>query len=212
MSTNTIKAIRVEVNLGEFSFDAYEMPNGEKRIGFAGTANVFGHSKEWLGRLHKNLPPDLKALGYTAKILEIEHQTSLYTTRIKTISEQDFQVLLAYECNQLNPMALRLKGVKAPKRTNKSIEKDAQTRLQALLGGDCEIICPSGKIDLLTSTEIIEVKKIVGWKSALGQILVYGRYYPSHKKRIHLIGKAHSSVKIMIEDHCISFGVSVTWE
>lgn len=105
MSTNTIKAIRVEVNLGEFSFDAYEMPNGEKRIGFAGTANVFGHSKEWLGRLHKTESKQLKAIqamGYTGLHNEVEvfqrgAASGNYGTRANTISVRDFTKLAAFE-------------------------------------------------------------------------------------------------------------------
>ena len=102
MTTNTIKAIRTEVNLGDFSFDAYEMPNGEKRIGFAGTANVFGHSKEWLGRLHKSDSKQLKAiqaLGYSGlhKEVEIFERGTTYTTRANTISVRDFTKLATFE-------------------------------------------------------------------------------------------------------------------
>jgi hypothetical protein len=54
------------------------------------------------------------------------------------------------------------------------------------LNGEREVVTPCGRIDILTKTEIIEVKKYKGWKAALGQILVYGNFYPQHKKRIHL--------------------------
>ena len=78
--------------------------------------------------------------------------------------------------------------------------------------GETEVITPSGRIDILTSSELIEVKTTKNWKSAIGQILVYGHYYPSHQKRIHLIGQAHSSMKAIIEDHCSKFNINVTWE
>lgn len=105
MSTTTIKAIRAEVNLGDFSFDAYEMPDGEKRIGFAGAANIFGHAENWLGRLHKSDSKQLKAiqaLGYSGLHNEVEvfqrgASSSNYGTRANTISVRDFTKLAAFE-------------------------------------------------------------------------------------------------------------------
>ena len=47
-----------------------------------------------------------------------------------------------------------------------------------------------GKIDILTDSEIIEVKRYKTWKHALGQVLVYGIEYPNHKKVLYLYGTA----------------------
>lgn len=69
-----------------------------------------------------------------------------------------------------------------------------------------------GKIDILTDYEIIEVKTISSWKSAVGQILIYGYYYPSHQKRIHLFGKYCTQTKQFIEFHCNQFNIKVTWQ
>ena len=41
-----------------------------------------------------------------------------------------------------------------------------------------------GVIDILTNDKIIEITEIKYWKSALGQILIYSRFYPNHKKCI----------------------------
>ncbi len=38
-----------------------------------------------------------------------------------------------------------------------------------------------GRIDILTDKEIIEVKEGFVWKSALGQILIYGHFYLDKK-------------------------------
>lgn len=209
----TITALRTTVNLGTFSFDAYELPDGEKRIGFSGAANVFGYENSWLGRVNKNIPLPLKELGYTGAVKEVELRTPENKTTIKTISIQDFCCLINHECNKGNYKALELKGIKAVKQPQKKMtEKAVQHVLADRVNGICEVICPAGKIDILTLLEIIEVKKVDVWKSALGQILVYGHYYPSHQKRIHLIGVAHSATKEMIELHCAKFNVLVTWD
>lgn len=75
-----------------------------------------------------------------------------------------------------------------------------------------EVNTPVGKIDILTEREIIEVKKASAWKSAVGQILVYGHYYPNHQKRIHLFGKCSVSTKQIIQTHCDQFHIQLTWQ
>jgi len=89
-------------------------------------------------------------------------------------------------------------------------EKDVQLSLQASIGGTLEVRTLAGDIDLLTADEIIEVKQVKGWKSALGQVLVYGQYYPSHQKRIHLFGESQESYLLMVRKHCSKFKVVVT--
>lgn len=95
---------------------------------------------------------------------------------------------------------------------NKSYpEKDIRDHLHSILGGFKEVATESGRIDLVTDTEIIEVKNIKGWKEAIGQILVYSEYYPNHKKRIHVFGKNLRSLK-HIEKVCDRYKISVTSE
>ena len=55
-------------------------------------------------------------------------------------------------------------------------EKVIIDSLHLELGGEIEVRCLAGNIDLFTSTEIIEIKQLTGWKGAIGQILVYGDY------------------------------------
>lgn len=95
------------------------------------------------------------------------------------------------------------------KGSNESIYRD---NLAFDLNGEVEVLTDCGRIDVLTSTEIIEVKSVKHWKSALGQILVYGHYYQHHKKRIHLYGKASNQCLALIQKHCSRFNVSVTHE
>ena len=84
--------------------------------------------------------------------------------------------------------------------------------LAIALDGQREVKTLAGAIDVLTATEVIEVKKIGSWKHAIGQVLVYGDYYPSHQKRIHLYGETQESFLSMIEKHCEKRGILVTWE
>lgn len=91
-------------------------------------------------------------------------------------------------------------------------ENNVRNKLQEQIGGVKEVITSAGNIDLLTSHSIIEVKHIKSWKHALGQILVYSKYYPSHTKRIHLFGNTTTEYRNLVNDHCSLFNVLVTWE
>lgn len=92
-------------------------------------------------------------------------------------------------------------------------ESGIRDRLAILHKGTVEVVIEVGKIDVLTPTEIIEVKQIHQWKTALGQVLVYGNYYPSHQKRLHLFGDCKNSELInLIKKNCEKFGVSISWE
>jgi len=93
-----------------------------------------------------------------------------------------------------------------------SPERKAQIRLAKELKGETEVLTEVGSIDVLTKTEIIEVKLAKGWKHAIGQVVCYGFYYPSLQKRIHLVGKCHPSMTATIEKICLSNGVIVSWE
>jgi len=91
-------------------------------------------------------------------------------------------------------------------------EKAICQRLWEVEGGVTEVITPAGNIDLLTPTEVVEIKKVREWKHAVGQVLVYHTYYPSHTRRIHLFGNVHSSFMQMVEERCKILGIKVTWE
>ncbi|MBW4499449.1 MAG: hypothetical protein KME57_07740 [Scytonema hyalinum WJT4-NPBG1] len=83
--------------------------------------------------------------------------------------------------------------------------------LSEKLGGIYSISIPGGKVDILTYTEIIEVKEYSRWKEALGQILAHGYFYPHLEKRIHLIGSGDTdSSLIYIKEICNGHGIIVT--
>ncbi|AKI79717.1 kila N-terminal domain N1R/P28 DNA binding protein [Acanthamoeba polyphaga mimivirus] len=61
-------------------------------------------------------------------------------------------------------------------------EKSIQFKLQKKYGGKIEVSTKYGKIDLLTSDKVIEIKSYCNWKHALGQVLAYGDVY-FHKRK-----------------------------
>lgn len=93
-------------------------------------------------------------------------------------------------------------------------ESSIRDKLALSLNGQVEASSRSGRIDVLTETEIIEVKEITNWKSALGQILAYGIDYPSHAKRLHLFSSGLISNRRQQEiiDVAMNFDVVVTFE
>ena len=88
-------------------------------------------------------------------------------------------------------------------------EREIQLKLQKQLGGEIEVETEDGFIDLLTATEIVEIKNGKNWKHAVGQILIYSMEYPNHKKRIHLfdIDKDND-----IERKCKKYDIKISYE
>ena len=111
--------------------------------------------------------------------------------------------------NQLNGIVIEPE-INAPVKGTEAWYRD---KLARELGGKTEVyIDKVGRIDVLTNTEIIEVKNTKGWKSAIGQIKSYGQYYPKHKMRVHLFGKLTESKLENIQRVCNLEGITLTWE
>jgi hypothetical protein len=108
--------------------------------------------------------------------------------------------------------SIKVQKTQKTQKTNKGKEKEVQVKLSTKLNGQMEINTLAGRIDILTATEVIEVKSVNQWKAALGQVLVYGDYYPSHSMRIHLFGEIQESYLDMIKRHCEKRSVIVTWQ
>jgi hypothetical protein len=83
---------------------------------------------------------------------------------------------------------------------SKNIQRELSIvdQLNSDLNSEREVVTPCGRIDILTKTEIIEVKEYKGWKAALGQILVYANFYPEHQKRIHLFNISKNTTELDI--------------
>jgi hypothetical protein len=96
-------------------------------------------------------------------------------------------------------------------RTRQGPEFDIQSRMHQELGGTIEVHTLAGRIDLVTDTEVIEIKRINHWKDAFGEVVVKGRYFPNHQKRIHLFGEAEK-LKPTIITTCEGMDIIVTFE
>jgi len=94
-------------------------------------------------------------------------------------------------------------------RKNKTREKDIQLRLCSEINGRMEVETKSGFIDILSDTEIIEIKNGKNWKYAIGQILCYSNEYPEHTKRIHLFDIENNE---QINKICKIYNIKVTYD
>ena len=64
----------------------------------------------------------------------------------------------------------------------------------------------------MTDKQLIEIKNANGWKSAVGQLLMYGHYYPNHQKVMYLFDvKEHTDIDL-IKYHCQDFFIDVVTE
>jgi hypothetical protein len=75
-----------------------------------------------------------------------------------------------------------------------------------------EVVTPIGRIDILTPTILIEVKRSKKWKDAIGQLLGYSAYYPQHIKYLYLFGELDirqlGEVKQLCDIHKIILTIS----
>jgi hypothetical protein len=85
-------------------------------------------------------------------------------------------------------------------------------RLAQQLNGKTEVTTPVGRIDILTKTEIIEIKSSKNWKNAIGQVKAYGQYHPDRRLRIHLFGQITERKLKNIQTICDSNAILLTWE
>lgn len=90
-------------------------------------------------------------------------------------------------------------------------EKIICERLARELNGRLEVCINSKRIDILTDTEIIEVKNCKNMLSAVGQILYYSKYYPDRTKRIHLFDHDNCRDE-KYEELCRELGINITYE
>ncbi len=95
-------------------------------------------------------------------------------------------------------------------------EHEVRDSLSRRLGATIEVPTPSGSIDVLSKNEVIEVKHYRAWKNAIGQVIAYSFYYPSHKKRVHLFAqkgdKMASKYVQLATPVCSTYGIDVTFE
>ncbi|MGD1921122.1 MAG: hypothetical protein ACFCAD_20920 [Pleurocapsa sp.] len=100
-----------------------------------------------------------------------------------------------------------------PKTKKRQTERVVRDRLASTISNSkIEVATESGRIDILSTFEIIEVKQVKKYKHAIGQIISYGYYYPKHKKRIHLYGQVSLKQRKLISQECSNVNVIATFE
>jgi predicted DNA-binding protein YlxM (UPF0122 family) len=95
--------------------------------------------------------------------------------------------------------------------SSRSREAQIRDRLHQELGGEIEVQTIHGPIDLLTPTELIEVKRIEDWKTGFGQVMAKSPVYPQHDKRLHLFGNSDRTLR-NVKACCKEFSIIVSFE
>ncbi|WP_414590052.1 hypothetical protein [Scytonema sp. PCC 10023] len=142
-----------------------------------------------------------------------------YCDRLITVIPKEFALrwLLpessVYEAiAKLKAAGVLLEWIRLQKAEYTDTERQIRARLKDELGGEVEVITAVGRIDLLTESEVIEIKEINNWKEALGKILAYATFFPEHSKRIHLFGRPDLTKLALAQATCSEFGITVTFE
>jgi hypothetical protein len=94
---------------------------------------------------------------------------------------------------------------------SRSIEAQIRDKLQAKIGGIAEASCLYGPIDLLTDTELIEVKRIDDWKTGLGQVVAKGVEFPKHQRHLYLFGQSKGALR-NAKATCKALNITVSFE
>lgn len=96
---------------------------------------------------------------------------------------------------------------------NKIKEIVIQKKLELQTGGGHES-CLTGIPDIVTSTEVIEIKRWLKFKEAFGQIILYSRQYPNKEKRLHFFDEPITNLSLLREIYeCArDMGIVVTSE
>ena len=101
-----------------------------------------------------------------------------------------------------------------------AVTTEAQIRdlLAVEENGTTEVVCPTGRVDVVTATELIEVKKVSDYKHAVGQVLAYHNcdfpLFRGKTPRVHLflLGPLTTAKENLIRKTCAAVGVRVTFE
>lgn len=98
---------------------------------------------------------------------------------------------------------------------NEQKEHTIRDALSVRLGGTTEVVAEHGIIDVVTPTEVIEVKYVKKYLHAIGQILGYSETFPDKTRRIHLFGSVEEltpDLLMRVISLCDKHHISVTHE
>lgn len=102
------------------------------------------------------------------------------------------------------------KSITKPLSNAKTYEHEYRTKIALEEDGQEEVEVPTGFIDVLTPTKIIEVKQCNRWKGAFGQIIVYGDSYQEHQKWLYLFDHEDCDCEI-ITKMCLKHNIFVKY-
>jgi hypothetical protein len=136
---------------------------------------------------------------------------NMYRVRDNKIKELLIKFNFSKHINKIFLKSLDENKTKKTKKVN--LESDIVTKLISREKLKCkrEVSTPTGRIDILTDSELIEVKEYSNYKSAIGQLICYGNSYPEHKLRLHLFNVKEKSVD-HIKVICDNLDIKFTYE
>ncbi|WP_013325670.1 hypothetical protein [Gloeothece verrucosa] len=184
-------------------------PDGSTRTSSRGAARLAGVDEKSLTKLGQKLieqgfvPRSFFQAGIPLKAIHIIIQHYAFEAGSKC-TQKAFN-----NYYQLNNLPIPHQKFASNKVTR--VEDFYRNSWAAKLNGQIEVSTPAGKIDILTSSEVIEVKNLKNWQAALGQVLVYSDYFPSHSRRIILMENPSPEGKRLIENHCRKLNIIVTF-
>lgn len=94
----------------------------------------------------------------------------------------------------------------------KAKEAYFRDNLASIENGNTEVSCIIGRVDVLTETEVIEIKFYKRWKEALGQVLSYVLFFPDKSPRVHLILPQEFSIPTPVIKCFNNYNVRLTTE
>ncbi|MCU0570083.1 MAG: hypothetical protein MUF49_26355 [Oculatellaceae cyanobacterium Prado106] len=189
---------------------AYRLSSEVVRIGIAEASISLGYDRNWLGRVLKRQGltlNKLKAIGFSGEVQRIEFHTFKGIRKAKTISLEDFHILVSHE---IQGRGTRVPKLRKPRGDRQQIEREITEAIADQESGVMNVVTPAGLIDILTDTHLIEVKEYKNWKSAIGQTIAYGFYFPKHKKQIHLFGDIGTINLDVVRTVCASIDIEIT--
>lgn len=93
------------------------------------------------------------------------------------------------------------------------LERRISDRLATVLGGRREASCTYGRVDVLTDTDVIEVKHVSRYKGGIGQALVYRTCFPGTRARLHVYGEEEKMpLFVKARKACKSLDVDFSFE
>jgi hypothetical protein len=156
---------------------------------------------------------DYRKIKKTNEMVKKYELSGLANDKVKNNIIQNTKLYYAVTLIFLNKLLLQIHH-KKPKFITRIQECEVSDKLSKLILGKREITIPNTtgiRVDILTDSHIVEVKRFKSRMSAIGQVLYYGHYYPDKLLRIHLFD-CDSTRDVIFEKICSNVNIEVTYE